>query len=296
MEVALIGYGYWGKIITNYIKDNPNFNLSKIYSPSLNNSGIYTNDLNSILSNSNIKAVFICSPINTHFKLVKNCLLESKHIFCEKPLTKKLNNFEQLENIAFEKNKVIYTDYTYLNSRSIKKMKELINNIGDIKNISLSLKQYGKFYNDDNVYEVLASHLLSVLFYFYPNENYKFDFVDYCKKNNKTIKGLILLKFKNFNCELDVSLITPEKERKITVFGEKGILEFDATKKKKLKLYHLYNQELKLEKSFAYDEKNNLKYAVNDYYNKIINGNYYFNLEISKKVTEVLESYRSVNK
>jgi len=296
LEVALIGYGYWGKIITSYIKNNPNFKLSKIYSPSLNNNGIYTNDLNSTLSNSSIEAVFICSPINTHFKLAKKSLLESKHVFCEKPLTKSSDNFEKIKNIASERNKVLYTDYTYLNSKSIIKMKELIDEIGEIKNISLSLKQYGKFYDDDNVYEVLASHLLSILFYFFPNKNYKFDFFDYYKKDKKTVKGLILLKCKDFNCELDVSLITPYKERKITIFGEKGILEFDATKEKKVKLYHLYNQELKLNDYFCYDEKNNLEYVVNDFYNKIKKESFNYNLEISKKVTEVLESYRSVNK
>ena len=49
MNIALIGYGYWGKIVSNYIKNYEYFKLKKIYDTQKRDEEIFTDDINEIL-------------------------------------------------------------------------------------------------------------------------------------------------------------------------------------------------------------------------------------------------------
>src|SRR5699024_4571584 len=53
------------------------------------NSGVeqITKDYHDILDDSEIDAVFICSPTSTHVELIKEAATKGKHIFCEKPIS-----------------------------------------------------------------------------------------------------------------------------------------------------------------------------------------------------------------
>lgn len=90
MKAALIGYGYWGKIIEKYICDSTYFDLAAVCSPELDNNGIYTKDLEKLMYDPQLEAVFICTPVSTHFDICKKFLESGKHIFCEKPTVKTL--------------------------------------------------------------------------------------------------------------------------------------------------------------------------------------------------------------
>ena len=49
MNIALIGYGYWGQIVSTYIKNHKYFKLKKIYDTQKRNEEIFTNDINEII-------------------------------------------------------------------------------------------------------------------------------------------------------------------------------------------------------------------------------------------------------
>jgi len=290
MKVAIIGYGYWGKILRYYIEKNSNFSLVKIYDPELKTENIFSNKIDDILKK-DIKAVFICTPINTHFSLSKLMLNNNKHVFCEKPLAKNSKNIEELIKISKKREKVIQTDFTFLQSKSIKKMKELNLKIGQIYYTYFSMKQFGKFYKEDNVYEILASHMISILYYLFKKNKFDFKFIDYyLNKENKSEIGDIVFHSKNLNGKISVSLLNPYKERKIIIKGEKGILYYNPLENISLKYYSICNNILKLSETFNFDEKNNLLYAM-DYFYKIINEQEESNIDISKKVTAILGKY-----
>ena len=290
MKTALIGYGYWGKILRYYIERNPNFSLIKIYAHNLKPEKIFTDKIDDILRK-DIKAVFICTPTNTHFSLSKLMLNNNKHVFCEKPLAKNSKDVEEFIKISKKKEKVIQTDFTFLQSKSIKKMKELIPKIGQIYIASFLMKQYGKFYKEDNVYEILGSHMISILYYLFDKMNLNFKFIDYyLKKENKPEIGDILFNANRLNGNISLSLHSPYKERKIILKGEKGILYYDPLKKNSLKYYSISKDKIILNNAFNFDEKNNLRYSIENFYS-VINRQEESNIDISKKVTAVLEKY-----
>lgn len=65
----------------------------------------YSTDLNEFLEN--IDAVYIASPVDTHYEYTKQCLLHGKHVLCEKPFVLKKSEAVELFEIAKEKNLIL---------------------------------------------------------------------------------------------------------------------------------------------------------------------------------------------
>ena len=84
MNIGLIGYGYWGKIIHK--------KLSKLCDVKF----VCTSKDDYMQELENVDWVFVATPDNTHYKIVEDCLTFGKNVFCEKPLTptyKKSKNY-----------------------------------------------------------------------------------------------------------------------------------------------------------------------------------------------------------
>ncbi|GAH64677.1 unnamed protein product [marine sediment metagenome] len=92
IKVALIGYGYWGKKLYYYIKNNSHFNLKYVYALTKKNCKEFTGDINKIWNDERVKAVVIATPIDTHYCMVKEALLNGKNVLSEKPLALKTKN------------------------------------------------------------------------------------------------------------------------------------------------------------------------------------------------------------
>tara|TARA_R110002050_G_scaffold194007_2_gene328965 strand:- start:135 stop:815 length:681 start_codon:yes stop_codon:yes gene_type:complete len=93
MNVGLIGKGYWGKILLSKLEGISDV---KFVCGSKDN---FKKKLNLV------DWVFIATPNDTHFNLVKYCIESKKNVFCEKPLTPTYKQSLQLFKLA-EKHKV----------------------------------------------------------------------------------------------------------------------------------------------------------------------------------------------
>ena len=161
MKCVLIGYGYWGKIVKQYIEKNNYFELVGVCDPALKNSL----NLEDILKSKEIECAFVCSPVDTHYSTVKKLLEYNKHVFCEKPLCKDFNETKELVNLSEKKEVCLYTDYIYTVSPTINFIKKNINLVGKVLYCEASIKQFGNFYKNDDVFEVIGVHMFSALSY-----------------------------------------------------------------------------------------------------------------------------------
>lgn len=294
MKTALIGYGYWGKILCKYIDISTKFTLIKIFDKFFQKENKrFTNQIQDILKDE-IKVVFIASSLETHYQLAKLCLENNKHVFCEKPLVLNNNKLNHLMNLANKKNRCLFTDYTWLASKSIKKIKATIPGFTNIYYVNMAIKQFGKFYQKDNVYEVIGSHLLSILFYLFPKIKFRFEFDEYDNHKGQLNAGVIRIYSNSIKGKICTSLYNPCKERLIYIRSDKEILCFNPLADYSLQVYkyNCTNSYLKTKEKYSFDESNNIKYTLDDFYNDINKQNNH-NLVISKKVTEVLAQYRS---
>ena len=113
-NVGLIGKGKWGSKIK--LKLSEKSNLKFICGKK--------NNYIKLIKKNNINWVFIATPNQTHYQIVKKCLNLKVNVFCEKPLTYSFLNAKKLFNLA-NKNKVkLYVSDVYsFHNKKINKLK-----------------------------------------------------------------------------------------------------------------------------------------------------------------------------
>lgn len=101
-KAGLIGYGYMGKIRKRVVENNPNLELSGICDT---NSKLFSEDgkrENKIFKNYNelldkdIDIVFVCTPNYYSPQIIIDSLNKEKHVFCEKPPGRNLNDIKRI--------------------------------------------------------------------------------------------------------------------------------------------------------------------------------------------------------
>jgi len=110
LRVGVFGAGHLGKIHIQQWKEIPQIELVGFYDPNDENAATtiaqyqvsrYT-DIEALLSA--VDVVDIVSTTTTHFEIAKICLLNSKHIFIEKPLANTLEEGRELVKLVNEAN------------------------------------------------------------------------------------------------------------------------------------------------------------------------------------------------
>ena len=289
MNIALIGYGYWGQIVSTYIKNQEYFYLKKIYDTQKRNEEIFTNNINEIMEDDDIKAIYIASPVSTHFDLIKMGIENGKYIFCEKVL---VNNKEELEYI--KKNyidKIIETNYIYTDSNSINHIKNILSEIGEIKYIEGELRQFGNFYKDSDVYSTIGCHLISSIMYIFNSNDIEASFENLITNNGLVLKGSIRGELnKKIPFLFNVDLLYNEKTRNIILYGTEGILYFNPMNENyTIKLIKLdsINNEIIEEKEFYFNEKDNINLSLKRF-EEVLEKKRKTNIDMSIKISEIL--------
>ena len=110
LKVGVFGAGHLGKIHMQQWKEIPGVELVGFYDPNDEQAAgaiaqyqvpRYT-DLEKLMYS--VDAVDIVSPTTTHFEIAKICLLNSKHVFIEKPLAHTLQEARELVKLVNEAN------------------------------------------------------------------------------------------------------------------------------------------------------------------------------------------------
>jgi hypothetical protein len=97
-NVGVIGCGKWGKKIIKELKIISNIKF--IY----NSKDVYKK------FNKEIDWIFILTPVNTHYRLVKYFIKNNINVFCEKPFTNKITQAENLIELSNKVGSKLYID------------------------------------------------------------------------------------------------------------------------------------------------------------------------------------------
>lgn len=243
LNIALVGFGYWGPNIARNINANENLNLHTIcdmldsnlakaktlYANSVN----YEKDYNKVLEDKTIDAVAIATPTSSHYSLIKQALLSSKDVYVEKPFTSTLQEAQELEELAKKHNKIIHIDHIMIFHPAIQKIKELIlsGELGDILYCSAIRRSLGQFRKDVSSMWDLAVHDLSIVDFLMEGENPK-EISLFGEKfyNPKESITFLNLKYENFLVHIESNWLSPIKERSLTIVGTKKMLVYDDLK------------------------------------------------------------------
>ncbi len=279
MGVALIGCGYWGSKIKQYVSGF--FDL-KYVADSKFNKDIIWND-------KEVESVIVATPIKTHYEVVKEALENNKHVFSEKPITVDYCQALELEQIAKDNNVRIGVDYIQTFSPSIKYIQENIGLIGEVEYIEMSTKHLGRFMDLD-VYWLLASHHLSVLDMFMDLDRLDFVFEDHIYHNGICTTGSLVFS----KGRIDVSTNFPGKEMTINFYGKKGTIKYNPLERSSLRVT-LYNKKyrslpdelIEIDTHPHFNEQDNLIYAM-IYFRNLVEEKVDSNIKTAIKITRIL--------
>jgi predicted dehydrogenase len=114
---------------------------------------------------SNVDAVVVATPVNTHYRLAKEALLCDKHVLVEKPITDSSREALELAELADKRNLVLMVGHIYEYHPAVDFLREEISSgeLGEIYSIDADRLDLGLFRDDVNVLWDLAPHDIGIL-------------------------------------------------------------------------------------------------------------------------------------
>lgn len=255
-EIAIVGCGYWG---TNIVKTLESLNIKNIVCFDTNKQNLNVilkrfshiktvNNFKKILIDKSIKIVFLAIPSNKLYSYAEKCLLNNKHVFVEKPLSKVPEKINNLINISQKNRLKLMVGYVYIYNKYINYIYKYIIKkkiLGNIKYIEFNRKNFGPIRKEISSLWDLASHDVSILNFLFKNiETKKIKFIQN-KINNSKVSDIYNVNFyiKKIPVNINVSWLYPEKIRQINIIGDRKILLFDELNiKNPIKIYKIFDK------------------------------------------------------
>lgn len=240
MNVALIGYGYWGpnvaknifankKLCLHTICDLKQARLDKAHNLYVEQCR-YETDYRKVLNNPEIFAVAVAVETGAHFQVVKDALSAGKHVYVEKPFTSTVSEAEELTKLAASKGLIIHVDHIMMYHPCIQNIRELVvsGELGEFLYIEAMRMNLGQIKKDVSAMADLAVHDLSIIDYLSGGkEPFYIKAVGEKKYNPKESLTFLMLRYHDFIAHIQSSWISPLKERKLIVAGTKKMVVFD---------------------------------------------------------------------
>lgn len=297
LNVALVGYGYWGPNLMRNFINSPFFKVKYLVEPNVERSSGFTDsnpsiqvltNLDVVLKDSSLHCVAISSPPNTHFEIAKRCLESGKHILVEKPFTTSYDDAKTLVHFA-EANKLrIFVDYTFLYNGTVETIKKSLadkDRFGELLYLDSVRINLGIFQSHVNVVWDLACHDISIFNYWLEDRPMSVQAIGVDGLNNGIENiAYIHLKYSNKFAQINCSWSSPVKIRQMLIGGTKqAILYNDIEPTDKIKVY---------DKGVVFNEESERKELLQDYRTGEIYIPKYDTREALSKVVEAF--YRNV--
>jgi len=136
INIGVIGCGYWGPNLIRNFNELSDSNLlaicdldkSKLNKMKRRYPYVKTfSDYHDLLRDSLLEAVVVATPAFTHYPVVKECILAGKDTFVEKPLTLRVEEGKEREDVVFvtlyfSKKVLAHIHVSWLDPHKIRKM------------------------------------------------------------------------------------------------------------------------------------------------------------------------------
>jgi predicted dehydrogenase len=238
VRIGQVGLGYWG---TNLVRNFDDLaELRWLCDASQERREHFarrypgarvTGSFDELVTDPDLEAVVIATPVPTHYGLAKQALEAGKHVFVEKPPAMRGAEMEELVALAEERNLVLMPGHLLLYHPGVRKLKELVNGgeLGDVLCIYGNRQNLGKIRKDENALWSLGVHDLSVILWLVDEEPTEV----WAHGNAFLTPGVedVVFCYMRFPsgkiAHMHLSWLDPHKMRKITVVGRDKMVVFD---------------------------------------------------------------------
>ncbi|MDQ3809695.1 MAG: Gfo/Idh/MocA family oxidoreductase [Chloroflexota bacterium] len=251
MRVGAVGCGYWGPNVIRNLAEMPEFELRHICDADVDRlrpvSQRYpgpraTTRVQDILEDASVDAIYLATPVSTHYALVRQSLLAGKHVLVEKPLATTAAQAEELAALAVHCRRTLMVGHTFVFSPPVRKIKELIDaaHIGPIYYVQTNRVNLGLFQKDVSVLWDLGPHDVSILIYWLD------EVPSTVAARGRSFHGealedvvFLTLEFPSgILAQLQMSWLAPSKLRRTTIVGRQRMVVYDDLEPiEKVKVY-----------------------------------------------------------
>lgn len=113
LKIGVVGVGYLGNFHLGNLLTQENIEVTGFFDIDEDRSEFIADKYKVKAFNSrqelldSCQALFVITPTSSHYEITKDALEQGKHVFCEKPITEKINQAEELMKMAEEKRLVL---------------------------------------------------------------------------------------------------------------------------------------------------------------------------------------------
>ncbi|MCH4005295.1 MAG: Gfo/Idh/MocA family oxidoreductase [Lactobacillus crispatus] len=288
-----------------YAAANPNEEALRAFVQEKHVQHAFTNP-DEMIKDPSIDIIYIATPHTFHYDYIKKALNAGKHVFCEKAITVNARQFDEVAQLAKEKQLILMEGFTLYHMPIYQKMQDMIKTgkFGDIKMIQInfgSLKDYdpqNRFFNKD----LAGGALLDIGGY---ATAFAISFMDeYPESINTTVKffetgvdeesGIILKNSKGQMAVMSLSIRAKQPKRGL-VSGTKGYFEINQYPRGTEAdiTYTQSAHEESYDKVTAGNANQALEYEVTDFQKYIEQGHDEGELKKSRMIAHILTSIRT---
>lgn len=251
INVAVIGYGYWGPNLVRNFQETPGVTVTSCCDMNQERlaqvKGKYpsirtTSDYGEVLKDRNIHAVVISTPVATHYDFARRALEMGKHVLLEKPATTSTAEAEKLVDLAAKAKCTLMVDHTFIYTGAVRKMKELVEqgDVGSLYYFDSVRINLGLVQRDVNVLWDLAPHDIAIMEYLVKEKPVSVCANGACHVGNgfENVAYLTVYFDSGLIAHFHNNWLSPVKVRTMLVGGSKKTIHYDDMEvSEKIKVY-----------------------------------------------------------
>lgn len=240
MRIAVIGAGNWGRNLVRNLSDMDALShVVEQKADSLKEISSQFSDVECLdsfdsLLESNIDAVAIATPAQSHYEIASTFLKAGKDVFIEKPMTLCSKEASELVDIAKLNNSILMVGHMLLYQPAIQFIKTYLaeGHIGQIYHLHQERLKLGRVRSKENVIWSLGVHDIAVLLYLAGSTPHEIK----CSGHSGIQEQIqddayVHMTFQSgTKAHLHSSWIWPENSRSMRIIGSKGMLVYDEIK------------------------------------------------------------------
>ncbi len=249
IRVGVIGYGYWGPNLVRNLVETPETELlwvsdlrsDRLRLVSARYPGIrVTGDYREVCADPKVDAVLIAAPVSTHFPLAMAALQSGKHVLVEKPLTATAQQAQALVDEAGRRGLTLMVDHTFVYTGAVRKIRQLIEDVGELYYYDSVRVNLGLFQRDVNVIWDLAVHDFAIMDHILGVEPLAITAtaMNHVAGTSEDIAYITAFYGGDLIAHVNVNWLSPLKIRRVLIGGSRKMIVYDDLEtSEKLKVY-----------------------------------------------------------
>jgi predicted dehydrogenase len=248
--VGVVGLGYWGPNLLRVLAEMADVRVK--WTCDLDRERLdrfrqrypaiaTTRHVETVLDDPEVDAVFLATPVFTHFDLASRSLRADKHTFVEKPLAPTTEMAEELRRLADEHDRRLMCGHTFIYSPPVRTLKRMLEReeLGTVFFVSSSRVNLGLHQRDISVVWDLGPHDFSILLYWLEEMPSSVRAVG----RDSIVRGIPDVAFVTLTfpsgivASVELSWLAPSKLRRTVVVGSEKMVVYDDGTSEPLRIF-----------------------------------------------------------